>query len=142
MIEQNLKVEKYNILIETGNEMVEFIQGLDEVNRKADAEGLAMIYCADKETRTDENIGDYSILAVSKFGVDPAQPGRAVRIAEYTPVDADGNIAQESHQLVRHASISLQAAGIKRMQEKRGIKLKAAAMNNAKFSFETGGGSK
>jgi len=140
MIEQSMRVEKYNILIVTGKEMVEFIEGLDEANRKADGEGLHMIYCADKETRTDENLGEYSLLAVSKFGLDPSQPGKAVRIAEYIPIDKDGKIVQESHQLVRHASISLQAAGIRRMQEKRGIKLKAAAMNQAKFNFETGAG--
>ncbi len=58
-------------------------------------------------------------------------------MAEYTPVDASGNVLQESHQMVRHASITLQAKGIARMQAKRGIKLKAAAMNAVKFDFPT-----
>jgi hypothetical protein len=138
MIPSELKVEKYNILIEIGDEMQRFVEGLDELNRAADAEGLPMIYTADKETRSDENVGNYSILAISKFGLDPSQPGTAVRVAEYTPVDAEGNVIQETHQMVRHASITLQALGIARMQEKRGLKLKAAAMNeNAKFKFPT-----
>jgi hypothetical protein len=135
MIPSDLKVEKYNILVETGDELQKFVEGLDELNRAADSEGLPMIYVADKESRSDENIGYYSILAVSKFGLDSSQPSIAVRVAEYTPVDADGNVIQESHQMVRHASISLQAIGIARMQEKRGIKLKAAAMNDVKFKF-------
>jgi hypothetical protein len=135
MIESEMKVDKYNILVKDGNEMQLFVDGLDELNRAADAEGLAMIYTADKEARSDPNIGNYSILAVSKFGLDPSQPGQAIRVAEYTPVDEKGNVIQESHQMVRHASITLQARGIARMQEKRGIKLKAAAMNDVKFKF-------
>ena len=135
MIESEVKIDKYNILVEKGDEMQRFIEGLDELNRAADAEGLPMIYTADKESRSEPNIGNYSILAVSKFGLDPSQPDRAIRVAEYTPVDASGNVLQESHQMVRHASITLQAKGIARMQEKRGIKLKAAAMNAVKFDF-------
>ena len=135
MIQSNLKVDKYEILVEKGNEFQLFVDALDELNRAADAEGLKMIYTADKESRTDPDIGDYSILAVSKFGLDPSQPSKATRVAEYTPVDAAGNIIQESSQMVRHASITLQAKGIARMQEKRGIQLKAAAMNDVKFDF-------
>jgi hypothetical protein len=142
MIESEMKVDKYNILVVKGDELQRFIEGLDELNRAADAEGLPMIYTADKEARSDPNLGHYSILAVSKFGLDPSQPGQAIRVAEYTPVDAAGNVIQESHQMVRHASITLQAKGIARMQEKRGIKLKAAAMNAVKFEFPVEEGEK
>ena len=142
MIESAIKVDRYNILVEKGDEMQKFVEGLDELNRAADAEGLPMIYTADKEGRSDSNLGNYSILAVSKFGLDPSQPGQAIRVAEYTPVDKDGKVIQESHQMVRHASITLQAKGIARMQEKRGIKLKAAAMNDVKFKFPVEGAAK
>lgn len=135
MISQDMKVDKYEILVEKGDELQRFIESLDEINRAADAEGLKMIYTADKEKRSDPDLGEYSILTVSKFGLDPSRPSQAVRVAEYTPVDAEGKIIRESHQMVRHASITLQAKGIARVQEKRGIQLKAAAMNDAKFDF-------
>jgi hypothetical protein len=134
MIQPDLITEKYNILMEKGDEMVRFIEGLDEINRANDAEGLPMVYSADKEERMNDQ-GKFSVLVVSKFGLDPANPKRAIRIAEYTPVDINGEIIQESHQMVRHASIVLQSKGIARYQEKRHIKLVAAAMNDVKFNF-------
>ena len=136
MIQPELNIERYNILIEKGDEMVRFIEGLDQINRANDSEGLPMVYSADKEERQNDQ-GKYSVLIISKFGLDSHNPKRAIRIAEYMPVDGEGNIIQESHQLVRHASLVLQAKGIARYQEKRHIKLKAASMNDVKFNFPT-----
>ena len=135
MIPAELIVEKYNILIEKGDEIVKFIEGLDKINRDNDSEGLPMVFAADKEEREDPQIGKYSLLSVSRFGLDSSDLKKAIKVAEYIPVDAAGNIVRESHQLVRHASIVLQAKGIARFQQKRGLKLKAAQMNEVEFHF-------
>lgn len=127
-METEIRVRRIELLIENGNEMEEYVRNLSAINEMRDKNGLPALFACAKEERTDLETGrTYSVLAVYKMGIG-SSPIRPVLVQEVIPVDRDGNILQEEHQ-VKKASAIFHSASIEKYQRVRGMKLKAQHMN-------------
>jgi hypothetical protein len=138
-LETDIRVKRVELLIETGEEMKEYVRNLSEINDTREKNKLPAMYAASKEERQDINTGEkYSVLAVYKMGMDKSNPRRPMLFQEVVPVNADGTIKQESNQLTKMASVVFTSGQIEHYQKIRGLKLKAATMNAhaGEFDFE------
>lgn len=136
-METQLRVLVVPLVIEKGDEMQRYVENLSKINMVKDKSKKEVLYSCAKEERTDTTTGKtYSLLAVHKRGLDKSQPNRFIRFQEVVPVDADGNILQESHQLVKQASIYLVSKGVEGYQAARGLKVRAAVMNANAGKFD------
>jgi hypothetical protein len=125
------------LLIEKGDEMKRFVEGLSEINWIKDKAKKKVLYSCSKEERENNETGQkYSLLAVYKRGLDPSQPNRFIRFQEIIPVDVKGEIISESHQVIKQASIYLISKGVEKYQASRGLKVRAAAMNAKAGHFD------
>lgn len=138
-METEIRVRRIELLIENGNEMEEYVKNLSEINEMRDKNGLPALFTCAKEERYDPERGiTYSVLAVYKLGIG-AHPTRPVLVQEVVPVDKNGNVLQEAHQ-IKKASAVFHSAAIEKYQRVRGMKLKAQHMNAraGKFNFVMG----
>lgn len=136
-MDTEFRVQVIPLLIEKGDEMKKYVEGLSEINWVKDKGKKKVLYSCAKEERENNDTGQkYSILAVYKRGLDSSQPNRFIRFQEVVPVDAKGEIISESHQVIKQASIYLISKGVMKFQAKRGLKVRAAAMNAKAGDFD------
>jgi len=127
---------KREIIIQNGDEMDKFLEGLQEINAKKEKAGKGVLYTAYKETRQDPRSGlVYSVLGVYRFGIDEENPATPVRYMEVVPVDEAGNIVQEFRQMRPRKSLESMAKGVVNFQKKRGMRIKASRMQDIKFEL-------
>jgi hypothetical protein len=140
-LETEIRARRIELLIENGNEMEEYVKNLSAINEMRDKNGLPALFTCAKEERFDPATGiTYSVLAVYKLGIG-TPPTRPTLVQEVIPVDKNGNILQEEHQ-VKKASAVFHSASIEKYQQIRGMKLRAQHMNAhaGKFNFVMEGG--
>jgi hypothetical protein len=136
-METEIRVRRIELLIENGNEMEEYVKNLSAINEMRDKNGLPALFACAKEERTDLETGKtYSILAVYKMGLG-SSPTRPVLVQEVIPVDENGNILQEEHQ-IKKASAIFHSTSIEKYQKIRGMKLRAQHMNASAGKFKFG----
>jgi len=138
-MDTEIRVRRIELLIENGNEMEDYVKNLSAINEMRDKNGLPALFTCAKEERVNPATGSrYSVLAVYKLGIGET-PSRPVLVQEVIPVDTNGNILQEAHQ-VKKASAVFHSTAIEKYQQKRGMKLRAQHMNSeaGKFNFARG----